>query len=239
MSSLWEVPAYLIVAFSLALDAPVGKASRVSTTPSSQISSTFAFDAQRHAAMPETIWLRAVKTAGPHSSVLQYYADRIFITSIGKFYVPSDSDRAEIIALQNSSEVTTRVIAAATRANKKLLSELGNKPTPGALHVAHVLGIESAQRFCAALKRHPDAPAAKFLPELASELQSMPGMTVAALDAKLTALVTGDVTVPHANGSARRAPDRFALGAGVLRGTVLGTVIKNESVPQGRVAHAR
>ena len=235
LSSLWEVPAYLIMAFSLALDAPVGKASRVSTTPSSHFSATVALDAQRHAAMPETIWLRAVKTAGPHSSVLRYYADRIFVTSIGKFYVPSDRDRAEISALQNNSDVMTRVIAAATRANKNLLSELGNKPTPGALHVAHVSGIASAQRFCAALERHPDAPATEFLPELADELQSMPGMTVAALDAKLTALVSGDVTIPHTNGSGRHTPDRFALGVGVLK----GTVIKSETVPQGRVAHGR
>jgi hypothetical protein len=235
LSGLWEVPAYLIMAFSLALDAPVGKASRVSTAPSSQISATFAFDAQRHAAMPETIWLRAVKTAGPHSSVLRYYADRIFITSIGKFYVPSDSDRAEISAMQNNSEVVTRVIAAATRANKYLLSELGNKPTPGVLHVAHVFGIASAQRFCAALKRHPEAPATLVLPELAGELQSMPGMTVAALDAKLTALVTGDVTVPRSHGSAVRTPDRFAFGAGALK----GTVTRSESVPEGCVAHAR
>ena len=235
MSSLWEVPAYLIMAFSLALEAPVGKASRASATPSSQISATFAFNAQRHAAMPDPIWLRAVKTAGPHSSVLRYYADRIFVTSIGKFYVPSDGDRAEISALQNNSEVVTRVIAAATRANKNLLKELGNRPTPGVLHVAHVLGIASAQRFCAALKRHPDALAAKFLPELAGELQSTPDMSVAALDAKLTSLVSGGVAIPHSNGGERRTPDRFALGVGVLK----GTVTKSETVPQGRVAHVR
>ncbi len=235
MSSLWEVPAYLIMAFSLALDAPVEKASRDLAQPAPQFSTAANFDVPRHPAMPDAIWLRAVKTAAPHSSVLRYYADRIFITSSGKAYVPSDSGRAELRSLQNNGEVVMRVIAAATRINKNLLSGLGNTPTPGVLLIAHVYGVASAQRFCAALARDPEAVASEMLPELAGELQSTPHISVAALEAKLTALATGKPVAPKFNGSASRPRERFALGAGRLR----GTVIQSEGSSDGRVARVR
>ncbi len=233
MSSLWEVPAYLIMAFSLALDAPVEKASRVSAHHSPQISPVSLSDVARGAAMPEAIWLRAVKTAGPQSSVLQYYADRIFITSAGKPYVPADSDRAEISALQNNSEVVTRVIAAATRTNQTLLSALGNKPTPGVLLFAHVHGIAGAQRFCAALASNPLAKAAGALPELAGELNPAPGISVAALEAKLTQLVKGGTAKPL-DGAAGNS-ERFAFGVRALK----GTVTHSDPAPNGSLARLR
>lgn len=233
LSSLWEVPAYLIMAFSLALDAPVEKASRASAHHSSQISAVSLSDVPRGAAMPEAIWLRAVKSAGPHSSVLQYYADRIFITSSGKPYVPSDSDRAEIGALQNNSEVVTRVIAAATRTNQTLLSALGNKPTPGVLLIAHVHGIASAQRFCAALARNAQTKAADALPELAGELNPVTSISVAALEAKLTQLVRGG-TVQPLDGAGRNS-ERFAFGVRALK----GTVTQSDPAPNGSLARLR
>ena len=235
MSSLWEVPAYLIMAFSLALDAPVGEASRVPNHPSPKISATFAIDVPLGPAMPEAIWLRALKTAAPNSDVLRYYGDRIFITSSGKAYVPSDSDRAEIKALQNNGEVVTRVIAAATRTNKALLSGLGNMPTPGALHIAHVYGVVSAQRFCAVLERDPEALASEILPELAGELQSMPRISVGALDVKLTRLVTGMAAAPAIHDNTGHKKERLAFGAGHLKGSVSHI----EPSADGRVARAR
>ena len=235
MSGLWEVPAYLIMAFSLALDAPVEKASRDLAQPAPQVSAAASFDALHGLEMPEAVWLRAVKTAAPHSDVLRYYANRIFITSSGKAYVPSGTDRAEIISLQNNGEVVTRVVAAATRTNKALLSGLGNKPTPGVLLMAHMYGIASAQRFCAGLERDPEALAGAILPELAQDLQSMPHITVATLEAKLTALATGREAAAKSNGNASRNKERIASGAGRFK----GTVTQSEPRADGRVARAR
>ena len=234
MSSLWEVPAYLIMAFSLALDAPAGKASRDLAQTAPQISNAVNAAVPASPGMPDEIWLRAVKTAAPHSDVLRYYADRIFITSSGKVYVPSDQGRAEIRSLQSNSEVVTRVIAAATRINRKLLIGLGNSPSPGVLLIAHVYGIASAQRFCAALERDGEALAGELLPELAGELQSSPHITVAALEARLTALATGKVVARKSDGGSMRAKERVALS-----GPLKGTVVQSEQRPDGRVARGR
>lgn len=185
MSSLWDVPQYLIMAFSLALDAPVEKASRVSLT-SVQALRTPAWAA---AGVPdEAFWLRSVKLASPHSDILSAYGARIFVTSSGRYYVPAESDRADILALRRNGEVAMRVLSAATLVlHKHLEQKTGRAPTRGALLIAHMAGEKTALQYIAALNADPDADAAAAVPALARLLDDAgKAMPLAQLEAHLS-----------------------------------------------------
>ena len=188
MSSLWDVPQYLIMAFSLALDAPVEKASRVSHT---SLPAPITAVASGASVMPdESFWLRSVKLAAPQSDILSAYAGRIFATTSGRYYVPAESDRADIMALRLNREVTARVLAAATVAlGQDLRKRTGLTPTRGALLIAHMAGPKFALAYMQALDTNPEAKAAAAVPSLAQLISDTPGITLAQLDSRLAVSV--------------------------------------------------
>lgn len=187
MSSLWDVPQYLIMAFSLALDAPVEKASRDAHLPPAAIAVT------TQAAVPtENAWLRAVKTAAPQSDILQGYAARIFVTSSGQHYVPTPVERIEILSLRLNQGITTRVVAAATViVRAKLRQEMHREPSRAALVVAHVQGEVAALAYMRELGHHPQARLVQTMPELARWAGGDGALTLAQFDARLSRAVTG------------------------------------------------
>ncbi len=83
MSSLWDVPAYLVMAFSLALDVPAETGATAS--PERAPGLALADESADMPRLPEEVWLRAVKAASPHSDILARYGGRIFVTSTGRF----------------------------------------------------------------------------------------------------------------------------------------------------------
>lgn len=185
MSSLWDVPQYLIMAFSLALNAPVEKASRVSFTSAQEVRTP----ASAAGGVPdEAFWLRSVKLASPHSDILSGYGARIFVTSSGRYYVPAESDRADILALRRNGEVATRVLSAATLVLQKHLEEKsGRAPTRGALLVAHLAGEPAALDYMVALDADPEADAVAAVPALAKLLDDAgKAMSLAQLEARLS-----------------------------------------------------
>lgn len=210
MSSLWDVPQYLIMAFSLALDAPVEKASRVSIAPPHVPSA---------AAMPagsvpdENFWLRSVKLASPSSDILSAYGARIFVTSTGRYYVPAERERADILALRRNGEVTARVMAAATWAlRKRLQMASGRIPTRGALLIAHLASETAALDYMAALDDDPEAEAARAVPALTKLLDGNKAMTLAQLEARLKR----SLRVEHQEVAAARASGDPDLLKGTL-----------------------
>lgn len=186
MSSLWDVPQYLIMAFSLAFDTPVEKASRVSYSPPPAHTSAKT-PTLSGAAMPdETTWLRAMKIAAPHSEIVQAYASRIFVTSTGRYYVPDATERGEILSLRSNADVTARVLAAATQTLvEELTKRAGHRPTRGALVLAHLLGESAALRYMQRLEAAPDTEATVFMPALSAALVGDTGITLAQLDTRL------------------------------------------------------
>jgi hypothetical protein len=177
------VPQYLIMAFSLAFDAPAEKASRVSFSATA-VHGTAA--ASSSALPDENLWLRSIKLASPKSDVLAHYGQRIFVTSSGRYYVPAQSDREEILALRRNGDVAGRVLAAATQTlNTELERQSGLEPTRGALLIAHLAGTELAIRYLRALGTLPDAKALSAVPGLAELLEGSVGVTLAQLDHRL------------------------------------------------------
>lgn len=210
MSSLWDVPQYLIMAFSLALDAPVEKASRFSFSPPT--SHTVALPKAKQAlvrSLPaEDVWLRAVKIAAPRSDILQGYGARIFVTSTGRYYVATPQERTDILALRDNPEISARVLAAATQALQEDIEIRAHQtPTRAALVVAHMLGEDAALRYMRALTRDPDQRATSVLPAIGAMLADDRSVTIGQLDSHLARAVH-----PHASEIAAAAP--------VLKGTV-------------------
>ncbi len=210
MSSLWDVPQYLIMAFSLALDAPAEKASRVSFTPTNASVTS----AAASGAIPdENFWLRSVKLASPHSDILSAYGARIFVTSSGRYYVPAENDRTDILALRRNRDATARVLAAATVVLREELEwQCGCAPTRAALLIAHVAGKQTALDYIAALDANPGFEVARAVPSLAKLLDGDKAMTLAHLEARLNKAMRAEAE--------QVAAARGAGDAGVIKGTL-------------------
>lgn len=224
LSSLWDVPQYLIMAFSLALDAPVEKASRVSlSVPPAQHTTAAAATS-----LPEeNFWLRSVKLAAPKSDILTSYGERIFITSSGRYYVPAERDRVDILALRRNGQVTARVLAAATAVLREDIERRsGLAATRGALLVAHMVGVKSALAYLEALNANPDGKAAEAVPSLAKLIGGDARITLGGLDARLSRTL-------------RAVPEQIAARASGETETFKGTLTKPEASPPSPAHLAR
>ncbi|MEQ1716728.1 MAG: hypothetical protein ABL907_12200 [Hyphomicrobium sp.] len=231
MSSLWDVPTYLIMAFSLALDAPAGKASRVSfeNQGAPAAAPLGSGEPTSRGRLGDEVWLRAVKTAAPASDILQVFGARIFVTSTDRYYIPALTDRDEILSLQNNASVAVRVLAAATSAHKRQLeSETGRLPSRGALLVAHLYGSAAAQRYVRAMSGNCERPARAAVPALAPALGEGGGLTLCALDRRLARLLR--------EGGPAMA-DKAATSKGAMRSANFkGTVVKGDTTERPAVA---
>lgn len=217
MSSLWDVPHYLIMAFSLAFHAPAEKASRVSLTPSAHSLIENASARAGADLLDDAAWLRAVKTAAPSSDVLAIYGARIFQTSSGRYYVATQAERAEILALKDNEEIAARVMAAATlQLTQRLAAETGRRPSRGALLIAHAVGLKAAASYTQALVHDPSARAAAAIPALAPMLGVHRTLTLAALDARLNAALGTD---QDGMAAAEIAP-RYIQARNLMKGTM-------------------
>ena len=236
MSSLWDVPTYLIMAFSLALNAPVEKASRVPlTSPTVAIAATsppMSNGGVRTSVMSEQTWLAAVKTAAPSSDILQGYGARIFVTSSGRYYVPSAHERNEILALRSNGEIATRVLAAATREHKAALeTSTGQSPTRGALLVAHLYGRGLAERYVRSLARTPEARAATLLSSVMPASRDDASLTLGVLDRRLSQVL--------GEGRHEIAAARTRVHDAPLKGTLTKPEAQPASAAAGALASAR
>lgn len=224
MSSLWDVPQYLVMAFSLAFPAPAEKASKV--VLSQPATSHLHFVKPPAGALGEQMWLRTLKTAGSSSDILASYAARVFVTSSGRYYVPAAQDRADILAMRSSAEVATRVIAAAARATAlRLEKQRGAPARPSALLVAHVAGYEAALAFSKELARDPSQRASEAVPQLSHMLGNKPSLSLAALDARLGAAL--DVKATH-----------MADATTPVEDTIKGTLTAPDTAPSRALAQA-
>jgi len=181
------------MAFSLAFHTPAEKASRVSLTTSAHslienVSARAGADL-----LDDGAWLRAVKTAAPSSDVLAIYGARIFQTSSGRYYVATQAERAEILALKDNEEIAARVMAAATlQLTERLAAETGRRPSRSALLIAHVVGLKAAASYTQAVAHDPSVRALAAIPALAPVLGGHRTLTLAALDARLNAALGAD-----------------------------------------------
>jgi len=176
LSSLFDVPAQLALVLSLA-------ASTAGNEPPTALVAENAAPAASLAMTPETLegplrfgeraWLRALKE-GPGEAGADGYAARIFITSGGRFYVPTAVERRRILDARHDAALAARVARAFAESNaRRMRTALGRAPTAGDLYAAHVLGPEAAISLVKAAAEAPDDVVSKTFPEVASALPEL------------------------------------------------------------------
>ena len=202
MSSLLDVPAQLALVLSLTAATPATEPPRTppATAP---LAAVAAEPLEGPYAFGEGIWLRVLKEDLAKDG--HGYARSIFRTSGGRYYVPRQDERRQILNARNDDALAARAARAFARANAaSLRASLNRAPTAGELYLAHLFGPEAAAELIARVRARPAEAAAKHVPELAKLAKDLGGarasLTLAELYAGLTA------SVARAQAEASRAP---------------------------------
>jgi hypothetical protein len=118
-------------------------------------------------------WLQTLKTAGP-SLGYGRYADGIVQTDSGRFVVPNEAQRKEIMQLRTDPAAASAMAGAFTQRNAAYLTErIGRQPTQGELYIAHFLGPSGAAQLITNASNNPSAKAANLFPTAARANRSI------------------------------------------------------------------
>ena len=115
----------------------------------------------------ERRWLSAISLC-QDDPILGTWSERVFTTSEGRKYVPLAIERAQIMALRNSSRHVARATFwQALAARRNLEHSFGRRVGVHDLIVAHRLGVDDASSLLQLAERSPDGNAAEHLPRMA------------------------------------------------------------------------
>ena len=206
VTSLLDVPAHLALALSLAAATAASEPARGPIAEAPPPVAAAAFLPEPVAGpyrFSERMWLRALKDDLPRDAHI--YAHAIFRTSGGRYYVPRQGERRQILDARNDGALAARAARAFARSNASTLrATLKHAPTAGELYLAHLFGPEAAAALIVRVRSHPADAAAKHVPVLAETAKDLLGdrgsLTLAQLYAKLTS------PLAHAQTAARGAP---------------------------------
>lgn len=163
MSSLFEVPAQLAVILSFVATGG-GDASQLDAIIPARVT---AVSIERPLGFSDQMWLEALKF-GSGGTKLEMHAQRIFKTSSGRYYVPSDQDRQKIASLKQDAAEVSIVAAGFARLNAAFMqSALERAPTAGELYLAHLFGSDTAIAMLETARRTPGAALSARFPEVA------------------------------------------------------------------------
>ena len=112
----------------------------------------------------ERSWLRALHE---NAEVAETIGARVFVTSGGRYYLPTPGDRPRVMAARTDDDFAARIAySAAVRNAAVMRSALHRAPTAGDLYIAHVFGASTAIEFIAAVDEAPDAALEQRFPTL-------------------------------------------------------------------------
>ena len=224
MSSLFDVPAQLALVLSLAASTAGNESPTVPVAETAAPAASVAMTPERLEGplrFGERAWLRALKE-GPAEAGAGSYAARIFITSGGRFYIPTAVERRRILDARHDAALAARVARTFAESNaRRLHAKLGRAPTAGDLYIAHVLGPEAAIGLVKAAAHTPEDALAKTFPELANALAELSSQ-------RPTPMTVGQF-YRRLSGVLREPPRLVAIG---LKPTVA-------DAPRQRLAHQR
>jgi hypothetical protein len=217
LSSLFEVPAQLAMLLSLAAStagheplAAVGAAELAAPAADFAVVSEPLEGPLRFG---ERAWMRALHE-NPAEAGANGYAGRVFVTSGGRFYVPTAGDRRRILDARNDAALASRLArAAADRNAVRMHTALHRAPTAGDLYIAHVFGPETAVSLVRAAGEEPNAVLKKRFPELANLAVESAGGAASA--------ITVEQFYRRLSGSLHEPPRLIAIG---LKPTVADTL---------------
>ena len=211
MSSLFDVPAQLAMLLSLAASTAATDSSAVSVAAEHAAPVTDVAVVSEPLEGPlrfgERAWLRALHENAKEAETI---GARVFVTSGGRYYIPSPNDRDRILAARNDAELGARVARASAERNAaRMRDALHRAPTAGDLYIAHVFGVGTAISLLKAAGEAPDTALAKVFPELAANAAEVAGGAKAP--------VTVGQFYRRLSGALRESPRLIAIG---LRPTV-------------------
>jgi hypothetical protein len=176
LSSLFDVPAQLAMLLSLAASsaAPEPTAAVLDAVVPADVM-PLAEPLEGPLRLGERSWLRALHENPAEAETI---AGRVFVTSGGRYYVPTAADRNRILEARADPAIATRVARAAAEHNAaRMHAVLHRRLTAGDLYIAHVFGSEAAISLLKAAGEAPETELQKRFPALAASIAGIePGM---------------------------------------------------------------
>ena len=178
MSSLFDVPAQLAMLLSLAASTAATDSSAVSVAaehaaPVADVA-VVSEPLEGPLRFGERAWLRALHENAKEAETI---GARVFVTSGGRYYIPSPNDRDRILAARNDAELGARVARASAERNAaRMRAALHRAPTAGDLYIAHVFGVGTAISLLKAAGEAPDTALAKLFPSWPRTLRKLPAV---------------------------------------------------------------
>ena len=121
----------------------------------------------------ENTWLETMKAAGEKFG-LGKYADNIFKTSTGRYYVPNKALRNEILKLRHDPEISAVLAGAFTQQNAEFIeSKIGRQPTQGELYIGHFMGARGGAHLIDLAMNRPGERADQHFPQAARANRSI------------------------------------------------------------------
>ncbi|MGQ0672163.1 MAG: hypothetical protein ACT4N2_04690 [Hyphomicrobium sp.] len=169
MSSLFDVPAQLVLVLTLAASGgEPAAAPRTAVTPT-PVAAVVEAAAIRPIPFREQTWLAALES-GAGGEPLAAEASRIFRTSGGRYYVPVASERQRILELRKDADIAALVaFGQARRHAETLRAALKRSPTASDLYLAHVLGADRSIALISSAASDQDRLVSDVLPGLADD----------------------------------------------------------------------
>lgn len=121
----------------------------------------------------EQTWLAMVKRHGDKHGLAEL-ANKVKVDHSGRYSVPSNSARREILGLRFDADTAAKLAGELTAENTEYLAgKLGRTPTNAELYAAHVLGAKNAAILAEAAVERPNARAASMFPVAARYNRSL------------------------------------------------------------------
>jgi hypothetical protein len=117
----------------------------------------------------EQTWLDLVRSHGAKYGIGDLAKSIAKDKATGRNEVPSQDDRAAILALRRDPKMAAAMAGELTERNRASLQRvLGREPTYQEVYAAHFLGARGAIRLIKAAEESPDTPSNKLLPAAAN-----------------------------------------------------------------------
>ena len=172
MSSLFDVPAQLALLLSLAVSTAATEPSiRREVAAPAAATAPLAEPPEGSFRFGEHAWLRALHE---NAHVAEAIGARVFVTSGGRYYLPTPADRPRVMAARADDDFAARIAYSAAVRNAAVMRVvLHRAPTAGDLYIAHVFGASTAIELIQAVDEAPDVALEQRFPTLIGSASAM------------------------------------------------------------------
>jgi hypothetical protein len=173
LSSLFDVPAQLAMLLSLAVSTAASEPSmsRREVAAPATAAAPLAEPLEGSFSFGEHAWLRVLHE---NAEVAGTIGARVFVTSGGRYYLPTPADRPRVMAARADGDFAARIAYSAAVRNAAVMRvALHRAPTAGDLYIAHVFGAPAAIELIQTVDETPDVTLEQRFPTLIGSAAAM------------------------------------------------------------------